>query len=328
MQKIVLILICVSAAIWSLNNEGTGKERHDTQITLRLAESLPKTNPVVISMRKFSDLVNRKTDGEVEVKIYSSAQLGQEPETIEQVQLGIIDFARINSVALANVSPSVGVFTLPYIFKDEAHKYRILDGAIGERIRADMEDVGLIGFDYLDAGSRSFYTRSRIIKDISDLKGMKIRVQPSLVTIRMIELLGAIPTPINFGEVYSSLSTGVVDGAENDYVSYYSSGHYEVAPFYVENNHLSAPAVLVMNLDKFNSLNISYQQAIREAAHEAAQFERKLMRESNLKAKAKLESLDVTMSAIDTSAFRTAVEPIYREYPLYRNLIHQISMID
>lgn len=326
--RIGVILVVVTASVAALKMPLGGPRAGRSPVILRLAEALPESNPVTVAMRKFAGLVKAKTAGKVIVKLYSSAQLGQEPEAIEQVRLGIIDMTRINAVALANVSPSVGVFTLPYIFRNNTHKYKVLDGAVGDEVRADLQQVGLLGFDFLEAGSRSFYTRSRIIRKLDDLRGLKIRVQPSRITIRMIELLGAVPTPMNFGEVYSSLSTGVVDGAENDYVSYYTSGHYEVAPYYTEDNHLSPPAILIMNRAKFTALPAAYQEAIRQAAHESALFERKFMSESNRQAKIKVAQAGVTITAIDNTPFREAVKPIYKEYRAYSQLITQIEQTE
>ena len=240
------------------------------ETVLRLAENQPGSNPVTVAMHRFADLVKEYIGGEVTMQVFSGAQLGQEPETIEQTQTGIIDLTRVNSVVLANVSPSMGVFTLPYIFSGWDHKYKVLDGDFGTDFLNDLEKVGLIGLGYMDAGSRSFYTvEGKPIRSIEDLKGMKIRVQPAPISIRMMELLGAVPTPMNYGEVYSSLQTGVIDGAENDYVSYHTSAHYEVAPNYVEDGHLSPPALLLMNKAKFDSPPADQREAIRRAGMEA-----------------------------------------------------------
>ncbi len=325
--RFTVIALLVTATVFGLNIQKENKIDADAKVVLRLAEALPENNPVTIAMRRFAELVSDKTNGNIIVKIYSSAQLGQESEAIEQVQLGIIDMTRINSVVLSIVSPSMGVFTLPYIFRDFDHKYKVLDGKIGDEVRADLNKVGLTGFDYMDAGSRSFYTRDRMITSIEDLRGLKIRVQPSYITIRMIELMGAVPTPMNYGEVYSALSTGVVDGAENDYVSYSTSGHYEVAPFYIEDNHLSPPAILLMNYARFRSLAKPYQRAIQEAAREAAWYERKIMTEANMRAKEKMIAAGVSISAIDNRQFREAVQPIYKEFPLYDRLIKRIDAV-
>ncbi len=299
------------------------------ETVLRLAENQPDTNPVTVAMHRFAELVGEYTNGEVVVQVFSGAQLGQEPETIEQAQAGVVDFARVNTVVLANVSPSMGAFTLPYIFRGWDHKYAVLDGEIGDEVRADLADVGLVGFDYMDAGSRSFYTREGVpITSLEDLEGLKIRVQPAPIMTRMVELLGAVPTPMNYGEVFSALQTGVIDGAENDYVSYQTSGHYEVAPNYLVDQHLSPPAILIMNKARFDSLPAEQQEAIERAAHEAALFERDAMREANEAARKTVEDAGSTVIEVDNAPFAEAVQPIYGEFPELAGLIERIKAVD
>jgi tripartite ATP-independent transporter DctP family solute receptor len=317
--------VLAGLAIAGFVTSGGGAE---AQTTLRLAENQPDDNPVTIAMHRFAELVEEKTGGEVVVEVYSGAQLGQEPETIEQAQAGVIDLARVNSVVLANVSPSMGAFTLPYVFRDVEHKYKVLDGEVGQEVLADLEQVGLIGFDYMEAGTRNFYTRAeRPVTSIEDLEGLKIRVQPARISTRMVELLGATPTPMNYGEVYSALQTGVIDGAENDYVSFLTSSHYEVAPNLIEDGHLSPPALLLMNLARFQSLPEEQQAAIREAAAEAAEFEREAMLKANEEAKTKVEEAGVTVTTIDNAAFREAVAPIYDEFSGLKPLVDRIQAV-
>lgn len=296
------------------------------QTVLRLAENQPDSNPVAVAMYRFAELVEEYTEGEVVVQVFTGAQLGQEPETIEQAQAGIIDLTRVNSVPLANVSPSMGAFTLPYIFRNWDHKYAVLDGDIGEEVLADLEDVGLIGFGYMDAGSRSFYTvEGKPIESIEDLQGLKIRVQPAPISIRMVELLGAVPTPMNYGEVYSALQTGVIDGAENDFVSYHTSAHYEVAPNYVIDGHLSPPALLLMNKARFDGLPQEHQEAIMRAGEEATLFEREIMREANEEARMTVEEQGATVTEIDNAPFQKAVQPIYEDFPDLMPLVERIQ---
>lgn len=299
------------------------------QTILRLAENQPEDNPVTVAMHRFAELVEDYSNGEVVVQVFSGGQLGQEPETIEQAQAGVVDFARVNSVVLANVSPSMGVFTLPYIFRDNDHKYTVLDGDIGTAVLEDLANVGLVGFDYMDAGTRSFYTvEGKPVTELEDLQGMKIRVQPAPISIRMVELLGAVPTPMNYGEVYSSLQTGVIDGAENDFVSYQTSGHYEVAPNYVEDGHLSPPAILVMNKARFDGLGEEQQKAIRDAARDAAHYEREIMQEANDAARQTVIDAGAEVVEIDNAPFQAAVQPIYEEFPDLADMIEQIKAIE
>jgi len=324
--KVLVIIALITSSTMAIHGTLFTSKQQQGVIVLRLAENLAETNPVTVAMHKFSELVAEKTNGKVIVKVHASGQLGQQVETIEQTRLGIIDFTRTNAVVMANVSPSIGVLNLPYIFRDYQHKYQVLDGDIGMDIRNELHNIGLMGFDFLESGVRSFYTSAEHpITSIEDMKGLKIRVQPAQIMIRMIELLGAVPTPMNFGEVYSSLSQGVVDGAENDFVSYLTTGHFEVAGNYVEDGHMSPPAMLLMNLKKFKSLPEKFQQAISEAAAETAAFERQLMNQANHDAKATLLEKGVSITSIDNGPFRQAMQPIYDEFPMYRTYIERIK---
>ncbi len=299
------------------------------QTVLRLAENQPETNPVTIAMMKFAELVAEYSGNELNVQVFHSAQLGQEPETIEQAQAGIVDFARVNSVVLANVSPSMGVFTLPYIFRDYDHKFAVLDGEIGQAALDDLAEVGLKGFPFLEAGSRHFYTvAGKPVRSIDDLKGMKIRVQPAPIALRMVELLGAVPTPMNYGEVYSALQTGVIDGAENDFVSYQTSSHYEVAPNYTLDGHLSPPAVLVMNAARFDGLTDAQKEAVTRAAQEAAIYERQIMTEAMDTAREAVVAAGSEIIEIDNAPFRDAVAPIFAEFPDLVPVIEAIGKVE
>lgn len=299
------------------------------QKVLRLAENQPENNPVTVAMFRFAELVDEYTNGDINVQVFHSAQLGQEPESIEQAQAGIIELARVNSVALTVVSPSMGAFTLPFVFRDWDHKYAVLDGEIGDEVMADLGDVGLIGLGYMDAGSRSFYTvEDAPVTSLADLEGLKIRVQPAPISIRMIELLGAVATPMNYGEVYSALQTGIVDGAENDFVSYYTSSHYEVAPNYVVNEHLSPPALLIMNRAVFEGLSPEHQDAVRRAGMEASLYQRDLMRAGNEEARQAVIDGGATVTEIDNAPFREAVQPIYEDFPDLIPLIERIAEVE
>lgn len=326
--KIVLIVAITTISILGIKGNFSGLANKDDIVVLRLAESLTEENPATKAMHIFAKLASEKTEGKLLIKVHSGGQLGEEIEAIEQTRMGIIDLTRANAIVLANVSQSMGVFTLPYIFRDQVHKYQVLDGDIGIDVRNKLKDVGLIGLNFLESGPRSFYTRAEHpIKTLADMKGLKIRVQPAPIMIRMIELLGAVPTPMNYGDVYSAIQTGVVDGAENDYFSYLSSSHFEVARNYIEDYHLSAPAVLLMNQRKFLSLPEKFQKAIIEAATEAALIERQMMNQENNDAKLTLLEKNVSITKIDASPFRTAMEPIYQEFPQYADYIERIKGI-
>jgi tripartite ATP-independent transporter DctP family solute receptor len=319
---LVMALIVSSGFVFASGAQEAG----EGPIVMRLAENQPDNNPVTVAMNIFAELVEEKTNGEIVVEVYANAQLGQEPETIEQAQTGVVEFARVNSVVLAEVAPEIGVFTLPYVFANWDHKYRVLDGEIGQAALDSLEDVGLMAFAYMDAGTRNFYT-TEPVRSLADLQGMKIRVQPSEISIRMVELLGAVPTPMNYGEVYSALQTGVIDGAENDYVSYYTSSHYEVAPYYSLDGHLSPPAILLMNKATYDSLSPEHQTAIREAAIEASLQERELMSAFQDESREEVLAAGVEIFEVDVTEFQDAVAPIYDQFPQYAETIRAMRAL-
>jgi len=330
MKKIfVFVFTCImSLSLFAAGSQESGVSGKEIKpIVLKMAENQPENNPVTIAMHKFADLVKEKTNGGVLIDLYASAQLGQETENIEQVSAGILDLARVNSVTLAQTIPELGVFTLPYIFRNQDIKYKILDGPIGQEVLDSFPKYGMVSFGYLEAGSRSFYTVKKPITSIEDLKGQKIRVQKAKITIDMVNLVGAIATPMNYGEVYTALQTGVIDGAENDFVSYYTSGHYEVAKYYSMDEHLSPPALIIMSQKSWNSLNDEQKKAVKDAADEATIFERKAMNEKEKEFRAKAEDSGCTVYTVDTKPFQDAIAPIFDEYPQYKEIISKIKEV-
>ncbi|MGM8212924.1 TRAP transporter substrate-binding protein DctP [Virgibacillus sp. W0430] len=308
------------------SSEDTNEEADEAiePVTLRLAENQPDNNPVTIAMMKFAELAEEKSNGSVKIEVYPNAQLGQETENIDQVQDGALEMARVNSVPVAEIVKELAVFTLPYIFTDQDHKYKVLDGEIGQEVTEKFKEHGLISFGYLEAGSRNFYTTDKPIKSVADMKGLKIRVQSSETSIKMVELLGAVPTPMDYGEVFSGLQTGVIDGAENDFVSYYTSGHYEAAKHYSLDGHLSPPALVIMNLELWEGLHESQQKAISEAVEEAIAFEREEMNKSQDEFRAEVEKAGSQIYEVDVQEFQDAVAPIYDEYQELSDLIERV----
>lgn len=306
------------------STSGAAQGSTDPKLSFKLAENQSADNPVSKGMQMFADLVNEKTNGTVTIEVYLDAQLGNENETIDQVQAGTLDFARINTSALSATADGVTVFTLPYIFTSYEQKYNVLDGEIGQGIIDGLEAYNMVGLEYWEAGSRSFYTVKKPVKSVADLKGMKLRVQQSDVAIKMVELLGGAATPMAYGEVYQGLQTGVIDGAENDFVSYYTSGHYEVAPYYTTDGHMAPPAMLLMSKSSWDKMSESQQAAVREAAREAALWQRTAMNEYQEEAKAKVMEAGCEVFEVNVQEFQDAVADIYAMYPQHAEVIDAI----
>ncbi len=327
MTKRVISVLLVAAMCVSMVFAGGGKESSDGVLKFKLAENQPQNNPITEGMVKFAELVEEKTNGTVLIEVYPDAMLGQEVETIDQVQAGTLDFARVNASALLATVPSVGVFTLPYIFTGYDQKYRVLDGEIGQSVLKDFENYNMVGLSYWEAGSRNFYTTDKAIKSVADMKGLKIRVQPSEVAIRMVELLGGVPTPMAYGEVFQGLQTGVIDGAENDFVSYYTSGHYEAAKNFSLDGHVASPATVLCSMDAWNKMNDSQKAAVKEAAQEAAEWQRKAMSDFQNESRAEVEKSGTVVYDVNVKEFQDAVAPMYDMYPEYAENIAAIRNV-
>lgn len=322
--SILLVLLLATTLFAQGGSESKGTSG---VVKFKLAENQPANNPISMGMIKFAELVKEKTNGTVEIDVYLDAQLGNENETIDQTQIGALDLTRINTSALATTADEVGVFTLPYIFTSMDHKYKVLDGEVGKSVADSLEKYGFIALEYWEAGSRNFYSTKKPIKSVADIKGMKVRVQQSEVAIKMVELLGSAATPMAYGEVYQGLQTGVIDAAENDFVSYYTSGHYEVAKFYTLDAHMAPPAMLLMSKKSWDKLNDAQKQAIREAAREAALWQRKAMDDFQNESRAMVEAAGCQVFEVDCKAFQNAVSPIYDLYPQYASQIEKIKAL-
>jgi len=246
------------------------------QTVLRSSDTHPDGYPTVEAVKKFGELLSEKTGGQYSVEVFHSAQLGGEADTIEQTQFGVIDLNRISIGAFGTQVPEATVTQLPYIFRSADHFHNVLDGPIGEEILAAFDAVDVVALAYYDGGARSFYNSEKPINTPADMDGLKFRVMQSDIFVDMVGALGANATPMPYGEVYSGIQTGVIDGAENNYPSYDTAGHAEVAKFYSLDEHLMVPEVLVVSKVVWDGLSPEVQTAMREAAKESVAYQREL----------------------------------------------------
>lgn len=297
--------------------------------TLRLAHGLADNHPVHKAMVRFAELAQQKTKGEIEIKIFPNGTLGGERETLEQVQNGVLEMTKASASPLETFSPEYKVFNLPFVFRDKAHFFKVLDGQVGTSILNASKSRGFIGLTFYDAGARSFYAK-KAINTPDDLKGMKIRVQQSPTTIKMVQALGASPTPMAWGEVYPALQAGVVDGAENNVTALTTGRHGEVSKFYSLTEHQMVPDVLVISSAKWDSLKKPLQDALREAAHESFVYQRQLWAEAEKTEAAAAEKMGVKFSTPSKAAFVTKVKPMMdeeRKNPKIASLLDQIAAV-
>ena len=244
--------------------------------TLRLAHALDTQHPVHLAMEVLGKSLEEKSNGQLKLDIYPSSQLGGERECLELLQIGSLDITKVSAAVLENFIPEYKVLSLPYIFRNKEHMYRVFDNEVGEKFLLKGEEFRLRGLTFYDAGSRSFYMKEGAVNTPEDLKNKKIRVQKSNMAVTMINEFGGSPTPISWGELYTALQQGVVDGAENNPPSFYTSKHYEVCKYYSINEHTSVPDVLLISLETWQKLNKQERLWLQEAVKESAAAQRKL----------------------------------------------------
>jgi tripartite ATP-independent transporter DctP family solute receptor len=285
-----------------------------TRLVLKLAHALDQAHPVHAGMVYMAERLADISNGTVELQIFPNGQLGSEPETIEQLQRGAIAVVKTSAAAMEGFVGEMAVFGLPYLFRDDAHYWRVLEGDIGKELLAVGSRVGMHGLCYYDSGSRSFYTLRAPVLTPADVRGLKVRVLPSRMAMDMISALGGSPTPIPWGELYTALQQGMVDGAENNPPSLLSSRHYEVARHYSLDEHTRIPDIVVFSQQIWDGLSPQVKQWVQQAADESVVFQRKLWTEKTQEALVELEKAGMQIHRPDKAAFAAATEPMRRQF--------------
>jgi len=287
---------------------------HDDHVRLTLAHGLDTSHPVHKAMVHLAEVLEEISGGSMHIDIYPNQQLGAERELVELLQIGSLDLTKVSASPLESFSPDMGVFSIPYVFRDAAHFWRVANGEIGTGLLLSLQTVRLRGLAYYYAGSRSFYTTNKPIYTPADLQGLKIRVQQSPTSVAMIQALGGAATPIDWGELYTALQQGVVDGAENNPPSFFLSHHYEVCRYFTLDEHTFVPDVLMVSTNTWNKLSRQQQDWLQQAARESAVFERQLWTEATEDALAAVKAAGVEVIEPDKQPFRDAVRPMLEGY--------------
>ncbi|CAI9400343.1 Solute-binding protein [Pleomorphomonas sp. T1.2MG-36] len=296
-------------------------------VTFRAADIHPDGYPTVEAVIYMGKLVEERTGGRIKIQEFNNGVLGSEKDTIEQTQFGVIDFNRVSTAQFNNVVPETSVLGLPFVFKSVDHMHHVVDGPIGDEILKAFEAKGLIALAYYDSGARSIYTK-KPIASLDDLKGLKLRVQQSDMWVATAEAMGTNPTPMPFGEVYSGLQTGVIDGAENNWPSYESSRHFEVAKHYTLTEHSLQPEVLVMAKSSYDKLSAEDQAIIRQAAKDSVPKMRELWAAREKASEAKVREAGSIIAKIDKGPFIEAMKPVYDKFitdPKLKDLVARIQ---
>jgi len=296
----------------------------EDQTIIKLGHGLDVTHPVHRAMERMAERVAKKSDGQMRIDIYPSEQLCTERQCLELLQIGSLDMTKVSSSVMESFSQPYKVFGLPYVFEDDAHRFSVLEGEIGRRILRSSESIWLRGVTYYDAGWRSFYTVDQPIRSPEDLEGRKIRTQESPVAIQLVNQLGGSAAPISFGELYTALQQGVVDGAENNPPSFHTTRHYELCDYYSLDQHTAPPDVLLASTHLWERLTPQEREWLQEAADASAQYQKKLWDKATQKAMKTVKEAGVEIIRPDKEPFREAVKPIYDQYKQEQPEVYEI----
>jgi len=283
------------------------------RVTLKLAHNLDTNHVVHQALAQMAKEISTASDGKMKLRIYPGGQMGGPRETLELLQNGALDMTKASASEMEPFSPAFSIFSLPYLFKDQAHFNKVIYGPVGESMMAQTRDKGFVSIAAYVAGTRSFYA-NKPIHTPADMKGMKIRVAATPTTIKLIELLGAAPAPIPFGEVYTALQQGVIDGAENNEPSYVQTRHVEVAKFYAEDQHTSVPDFLVISSKVLDKLSDEQKAILTTAAKHSETYEQELWDKVVAASRKQATDAGATFIQVDKEAFRTALAPLYDDF--------------
>lgn len=326
MKKVLMVLmILLVASVFVFAKTDTEEAK---PIVLKAADTHAIDYPTVLGILKMGELLDEWTDGRITIQMYPSKQLGEEKETIEQTQLGAIDIVRTSVGPVGEIVPELNVLSLPYLFRSEEHCYTVMDGEIGDELLAKVEEHGFIGLGWYGSGQRSFYNTKKPIQSIDDLEGLKFRVMQNEVFVNMVNALGASATPMAYGEVYTALSTGVIDGAENNFPSFYTSNHYEVAVYYTQDEHLRVPEIILFSKKTWDKLSADDQALVLKAAAESVPYQRAQWTAMAAKSFEQLEAAGVEIiTEIDKQPFIDAMAPVYAMYPDLEPWVKRIQAV-
>jgi tripartite ATP-independent transporter DctP family solute receptor len=280
----------------------------------RVADTQPENYPTVQALKFMDQIVNEKTKGRHRIRVFHSNQLGEEKDTIEQTRMGAIDLNRTNVAPLGSFVPEANVLVLPFLFRSMDHLYKVLEGQVGTELLDSFAARGFVGLTFYDSGARSIYNSVRPVKSLADLKGLRLRVQQSELMIDMVKSLGAEPVALPYGQVLTGLTTRLIDGAENNWPSYVSTGHYTAAKYYTLTEHTMSPEVLVMSRRAWDSLSPEDQRIFRTAAAESSRYMREQWKEWEQRARTQAqEAGNVIVSDFDRKPFIDAMTAIYEK---------------
>ena len=300
------------------------------QTVLRSSDTHPDGYPTVEAVKYFGELIKERTDGRYSVEVYHSAQLGQEADTIEQVRSGVIDLNRVSMAPWNSLVPLTMIPSLPYLFTSPDHARKVMASEIGDEIAKGFEQHGVVVLAFYDGGARSFYNAKKPVNTLADLAGLKFRVIQSDVFVDMVAAIGATATPMPYGEVYYSIETGVIDGAENNFPSYESAKHFEVAKNYSLDQHTIVPEVFVMSKMAWDKLSDEDKTIFKQAGKESMEKQWELWDARVAESRKIVEEAGSQITTPEKQPFIDAMKPVYDKYvntPELKDLVARIQAV-
>ncbi len=319
-----VVIVAVVAAI-AISGVVSGTTR-GTTLFVSYAQN---SQPVIDALHLLGERIEEKTDGAVTVRFFPDSQLGGERELVELLQVGAVDITKVSAGLMESFSPIYGVFSMPFLFDDTEHFYRVMDDPeIMAPIYASTEKNGFVGMGYYDSGSRNFYVKDKPIRSIEDLEGQRIRVMQSEVAIEMMRLLRATPVAMGQAEVYTAMQQGILDGAENNEFALTIARHAEIAKHYTYTMHTRIPDVVLISNKALEKLTDDQRDAVYEAMAESIEFQKQAWSDAiEATRQVAIDEFGVNFIEIDRAPFLEAVEPIYddlkghpSQHELYRNI--------
>lgn len=324
-----ILISCLIGAILLFNSSKGATGGHARSTVLKLAHGLDETHPVHKGMLLMKQRLEELTDGQATLDIYSSGVLGNEVDCLEQVQRGEMALTKVSTAALEAFLPEIKIFSVPFVFRDQEHFWNTLYSPLGQRMLELGIKRNFRGLCYYDSGDRNFYTTKKAVRNADDLKGMKVRVMNSRVAMDMINIMGASPCPISWGELYTALAQGTVDAAENNPPSFITSRHNEVCKYFILSAHQRIPDMVVVSEKIWQGLSPAIQAALQQAADESAIHQRKLWQESTQECLESMQEKGVEIITPDLDSFRRICAPLLlqKEYAPLRSLAQEIEEI-
>jgi tripartite ATP-independent transporter DctP family solute receptor len=307
--------------------------RQQEQTVLKLGHALDQGHAVHQSLIYLGERLEYYSNGQMRLDIYSGGQLGSERELMELLQIGSLAMTKVSASPMEGFVPAMKIFSIPYVFRDRQHYWQFLHSASGQALLTAGEDYRLRGLAYYDAGSRSFYTTKRDIQKPSDLQGLKIRVQKSQTSVQMVETLGGAATPISWGELYTALQQGVVDGAENNPPSFYQSRHYEVSRYFILDEHTSVPDIILISSPIWASLSQQEQNWLMQAVDDSVVYQKQLWQQQTEEALEAVVEAGVTVIRPDKAAFQRVARSMHEDISdpelkmLFEEIQHQAELL-